>query len=116
MRKASSDPGPAPSGGASDGGTLPACASVDVARRVPGIAVTLPEGPGGQAVAVQALEPGSVARFGDCGAQVPVHLPRATRPPGPGTAGRAGRRREPGWPFEGGGLICRSGGFPGIPS
>lgn len=45
MRKASSEPGPAPPGGAIDGGTVSARASAGVAWHVPEIAVTLPEGP-----------------------------------------------------------------------
>lgn len=45
MRKASSEPGPAPSADAIDGGTVSARASAGVAWHVPEIAVTLPEGP-----------------------------------------------------------------------
>jgi hypothetical protein len=44
MRKASSEPDPAPSVGATDGGMVPTRAPADVAWRVPGIAVNLAAG------------------------------------------------------------------------
>lgn len=105
MRKASSEPGPAPSADAIDGGTVSARASAGVAWHVPEIAVTLPEGlsrtrgMNARGRRSHCRPPGRTRGHGSAAGagQLSVHLlSAATSSPRPGTTGRAAQPREPG--------------------
>jgi len=107
MRKASSEPGPAPSAGDADGGTVSARASAGAGWHVPEIAAILLEGPsrssgtnarGSKEVAGQALGPdgghGPAAAVVNCRCtcylRSPARLAPVRRDVLPGLVNRAG--------------------------